>query len=587
MENVLEFLQDGLAVLFPSSGEDSSSSTKQPLIQHLCILLNFRDIINNHSKKEDDPLLIDKVQHIVDQVLKSSTVATSPTILLYESSMKNCFGLQNLHSFITLPYLSYKRRELQHRVEHTRKQQLQWKKGLMQAKAIQYDDFVKQMTVEQKKTKKPTTSKQSLERQKLKEEKERLQRRLEQQNMLLLQRKRQSVEETETITFHDDDRKDEQQKAPSNNTKDDKAQRQLFAKSRKQPPPIQKKAPSPPAITQHINLESFFSEDDGDKDDNSQSDSESSDSSDSSDDDDFIVDVSGIRVSHATVPRNTGKKRKGTVVTKKKGTPNENSVDSVKGEEGKEHDETEDEQTTPHSPKKVEEEKTNEVEENECSNDKPAVTTSEDVEKNDSVLDEQSAPSTVDTGDNTSETTEKDVSNENVIGKDENVPDDQSHHKADTSMVDVDRIAIENQKADAAPHNEDSSNTSDSVSGVGENDSSKIEQSDIRDVVKEEDTSTDMQRKLVIDSDDESTGLIEAADDKISNAGPSIVSLPQQQYNNDTADAKAQVSSAALAAIEAAKKEAEQMALQSEAQSNTKREKKGKKKKKKKKKEGG
>ena len=135
MENVLEFLQEGLAVLFPPSsssgndGEESSSSTKQPLIQHLCILLNFRDIINNHSKKEDDPLLIDKVQHIVDQVLKSSTVATPPTILLYESSMKNCFGLQNLHSFITLPYLSYKRRELQHRVEHTRKQQLQWKRG--------------------------------------------------------------------------------------------------------------------------------------------------------------------------------------------------------------------------------------------------------------------------------------------------------------------------------------------------------------------------------------------------------------------------------------------------------------------------
>ena len=455
----------------------------------------------------------------------------------------------------------------------------------MQAKAIQYDDFVKQMTVEQKKTKKPTTSKQSLERQKLKEEKERLQRRLEQQNKLLLQRKLQSVEETETITFHDNDRKDEQQKAPSNNTNDDKAQRQLFAKSRKQPPPIQKKAPSPPATTQHTNLESFFSEDDEDEDDNSQSDSESSDSSDSSDDDDFIVDVSGIRVSHATVPRNTGRKRKGVVATKKKGK--EKAVDSVKGEEGKEHEETEDEHTTSHSPKKVEEEKTNEVEEKKCSNDKPAVATSEEVEKNDSVLDEQSAPSTVDAGDNTSEITEKDVSNENEVCKDENVPNDQLQHKTDTSMVNVEKIDIENQTADVAPHKDDSSNTSDSVSGAGENDSSKIEQSDIRDVVKEEDTSSDMQRELVIDSDDESTGLIEAADDKMSNVGPSIVSLPLQQSINDTADAKAQVSSAALAAIEAAKKEAEQMALQSEAQSNTKREKKGKKKKKKKKKEGG
>ena len=104
----------------------------------------------------------------------------APSIFVYESSMKNCYGLQNLHSFITLPYLSLKERELIRRVEHTRKQQLQCKKGLKESKVIQYDDFVKHIIVGKDQKKQHT--KPLSDRQKLEEEKKRLQRRLKEQN---------------------------------------------------------------------------------------------------------------------------------------------------------------------------------------------------------------------------------------------------------------------------------------------------------------------------------------------------------------------------------------------------------------------
>ena len=97
--------------------------------------------------------------------------------------------------------------------------------------------------------------------------------------------------------------------------------------------------------------------------------------------------------------------------------------------------------------------------------------------------------------------------------------------------------------------------------------------------------SENQQRQLVIDSDDdESTGLIEppaVANDKSKNEPPA--SLKQPSISNATPLTKTiQVSSAALAALEEARKEAELMMASPAKKSKSKKKKKSKKKDKKK-----
>ena len=76
MDKVLEFLLEGLKVLFPATGNIDCEDTEyandkakqQPLIQHLCILINFRDV-QSTQKEDNKESLVDQMQQIIQQVL--------------------------------------------------------------------------------------------------------------------------------------------------------------------------------------------------------------------------------------------------------------------------------------------------------------------------------------------------------------------------------------------------------------------------------------------------------------------------------------------------------------------------------------
>jgi len=74
--------------------------------------------------------------------------AKHPNIVVYESSMLNCYGLQQLHSFIALPYLSFKEREYLNRADNMRNGHRKWKDSLMQFDVVGYDEFARELNAE-------------------------------------------------------------------------------------------------------------------------------------------------------------------------------------------------------------------------------------------------------------------------------------------------------------------------------------------------------------------------------------------------------------------------------------------------------
>ncbi|KAL3763757.1 hypothetical protein ACHAWU_006953 [Discostella pseudostelligera] len=337
MDKVLDFVREGLEILFPlATVQDNNCSevkrtveTSQPLIQHLCILLNFRDLIpaeQNHNTKEAS--LFESIQLIVDNVIDcrkelyeklrqidSFNALPTPTIMVYESSTKNCYGLQNFHSFIALPYLSRKERDLRQLAEQTRKQRSLWERGLMEAKHVEYSEFIERRLWE----KKPQNSQiNSIERQRLEEEKDMLQHRLErQQQILRTSTEKQAVADNglvvkneveglgrssdSTITQPRHQEVKVEQEVANAAVNGNSAQRKVFAKSH---PTADVKKPAS-VVTGHTNLESFFSDDEDEEDEKTEI--ETCDSSDSSegndsDDGDFYIDGAGVRCVHANLP---------------------------------------------------------------------------------------------------------------------------------------------------------------------------------------------------------------------------------------------------------------------------------------------
>ena len=608
MENILEFLRDGLDILFPlattiannNRNDDFANGTqsiKHPRIQHLCILLNFRDIEHAKESGTKEESLIDQMQQIIEQVSTRRSSGSYPTILLYESSMKNCYGLQNLHSFITLPYLSHKERELQRRADNARKERLLWKQGLMEAKAVQYDDFVKHVIVKEK-PKEPTA--QSLQRQKLKEEKERLQQRVKQQDQLLQQSKSKrdgkkggsvsnSQREQIAVATKSSSTSQSSDRFIEKGTRDAppvQAPRQILSQSRQA---TAKNVPRPSAVTEHTNLESFFSDDE--EDDQAQSDTNSNDSSDSSDDEedddgDFFIDVSGTRVSHANVPLRIGENG-----TKMKGIPKKKGGASNLDREGVDVS------------AKEEDSKLKKQEHETCDNSKDESDSVQNItKKNDSndahaesiaSVKDQSAK--VDDTEQVDSTNLEAKKNEEVDAAKED-GDDKKISSNDAEVTTVE--GVDNTSDEAFVSAEDDANiegvdTDDSANDTAEKDSSNgaTDFTPVEVAVNE-----NSQRQLVIDSDDESTGVIE--DESIQNrmlevkdesdeglTHDKFVAGATQQSQESTATKQSddrKVSSAALAAIEAAKREAELMmakSTESTSSPSPKREKKSKKKK--------
>ncbi|KAL3797583.1 hypothetical protein ACHAW5_003302 [Stephanodiscus triporus] len=318
MDNVLDFLREGLEVLVPSTAQesdadgdkDSAEIFKHPLVQNLCILLNFRD--STKQNNSDQSPLVEQMKLVVEQVITSHKEyyekqrqrrmadTTTLTILVYESSMKDCYGLKNLFSFINLPYFSRKEREFERLAENARKQHSQWKQEIMASKGIEYDEFLKQTRAQQKQS-----PKQSTERQRLEEEKEQLQRCLRQQSPLQRSEKQIRGETCASVKKQLDDGEDgtasalvisppgrsekngEQDVALS--TLNDTVKRKLFAKSR--PSSVERK-------DLYDNLDSFFSDDEDDAQSETNDSSDDDSEGDDSDDGDFYIDVSGTRCAH-------------------------------------------------------------------------------------------------------------------------------------------------------------------------------------------------------------------------------------------------------------------------------------------------
>jgi hypothetical protein len=334
MDNVLDFLREGLDALVPLTArvsdvhgdKESAEIIKHPLVQNLCILLNFRDFTKQNNG--DQSSLVSKVQHVIEEVTTShkkyhekqsqsrTADSTTPTILVYESSMKDCYGLQNLLSFINLPYLSRKEREFQQFAEHARNQHSQWKREMMLNKVIEYDEFIKQRPSQQKQSPKPST-----ERQMLEEEMEQLQCHLRQQSQFL-----QSGREIQGDTYPSvkKQHKDEDGAASAlptsqpgrsgrNGQQDvavaalnDVVKRKLFVKSR--PSSAERKELLNSGVPENHNLDSFFSDDEEDEQSQTNDSSDDSEGYDS-DDGDFYIDVSGTRRTHgnAAARRHTDK----------------------------------------------------------------------------------------------------------------------------------------------------------------------------------------------------------------------------------------------------------------------------------------
>lgn len=302
MKDVFQYLQLGLHILFLAG-----NSSEQMTIQHLCILLNFRDLqqqqVTNSSFLSHSREIVETVRKSLekDQTDKHDKTAgnstKAPIIAVYESSMFNGYGLQQLHSFITLPYLSQKKEQLLRRAKLAEKQHLQLTRTLMESKLADYSDFVAasdNVVTEEK------PDEQTFERRKLEEEKETLKRQLKQQKQVLDSKmyRRKTPLIVDNQISSDEQAKELHSEDVQGSSKHG---RKLFPSANR---PTPTKDVLPAKDVGETSLESFFSEEDDDEAKVQQidkpvqvldSDDSSSDSDDS--DDDFYIDISGTRSS--------------------------------------------------------------------------------------------------------------------------------------------------------------------------------------------------------------------------------------------------------------------------------------------------
>ncbi|KAL3805331.1 hypothetical protein HJC23_009038 [Cyclotella cryptica] len=177
----------------PSKADESYHESSSPLVQNLCILLNFRDLQSNVKENDDNPSsLLEQIQQVVDAVLSrhrhehqrthpatltSNTYNQSkhrPSVLVYESSMISNYGIQSLYSFIALPYLLYKENEYYKRMVEVQREYDRVKQELvvrseMDSKGEGYDAFVKKnigrkMVEDKRKVRAPPTRTSNEER---------------------------------------------------------------------------------------------------------------------------------------------------------------------------------------------------------------------------------------------------------------------------------------------------------------------------------------------------------------------------------------------------------------------------------------
>jgi len=265
MKDMMQYLQSGLDILFPTHAAGSDKAMKQPLIQHLCILLNFRDMQQDgkSSTLSQSRRMIETVRKNIEEG-DGNTAGEStklPIIVVCESSMRDCYGLQQLHSFITLPYLAQKEDQLLRRAKLAQKQQIKLTKTLMESEVVDYNDFVatdNHVVIEEKPdTPKQKTPKEIIERRKLEEEKERLKKQLKQQQQELdsrMHRRKSPVILGNQIISNEPPKESHTEVVQGSAGHN----RKLFQTPSK---PVAAKAVVPKKEVGETSLESFFSED--------------------------------------------------------------------------------------------------------------------------------------------------------------------------------------------------------------------------------------------------------------------------------------------------------------------------------------
>ncbi|EJK67570.1 hypothetical protein THAOC_11378, partial [Thalassiosira oceanica] len=161
---------------------------EESVVQNLCILLNFRDAqLSERTDQESSFHCIRReIDCAIDKLAKKNEEMTEhpQTIMVYESSMKNCFGLQNLHSFITLPYLAFLEKDLRRRADDASKRRLERRSSLLNSPPVSYNEYVGNVSGPANvRTEEPGRA--ELERQRLEAERESLRQRLKEQDRVL------------------------------------------------------------------------------------------------------------------------------------------------------------------------------------------------------------------------------------------------------------------------------------------------------------------------------------------------------------------------------------------------------------------
>ena len=278
---------------------------EESAVQNLCILLNFRDtqLTERTDQQSTFHCIRREIECAIEKLARKNEEVEYPqTIMVYESSMKNCFGLQNLHSFITLPYLAFLEGDLRRRADDVCKKRLQRRSRLLNSPLVLYDEFISNVSGPANVHQEESRSAE-LERQHLEVERERLRQRLKEQNRVLNGRLHEDERTSSNSKPKEGESRCDRPGLGGGSTDSDPAKRTLFVKSETLQPPRPPKAATPTVVLEE-NLDSFFSDSESDEEEQEEDINRSEVieevyADDESDDGDFYIDGSGQSHSHS------------------------------------------------------------------------------------------------------------------------------------------------------------------------------------------------------------------------------------------------------------------------------------------------
>ena len=273
---------------------------EESVVKNLCILLNFRDAQSSERTDQESSLLCIRreIECATETLARKNEGVTEPqTIMVYDSSMKNCYGLKDLHSFITLPYLAFLERDLRRRADGVYKQRLQRRSSLLNSPPLPYNEYIRNVSG-QANVHQEEPIRAELERQQLEAERERLSQRLKEQNRVL----RGRLDTDESVSSNTKPKEVEYRaNRRVESTASDQTQRTIFMKPETFQPAKPPKATTPKVVLEET-LDSFFSDSESEEEDQVEGVNRSGVTEimddEESDDGDFYIDGSGQPQAH-------------------------------------------------------------------------------------------------------------------------------------------------------------------------------------------------------------------------------------------------------------------------------------------------